>query len=162
MQAGINTCSWGKWTLLQFKQWPLFRASLLTWQTRSSTLTWAIEAEPRGSISNLSNTSSIPCPSSLSSISFTVWNGVAGEWSHSVTSLLTHAAGAKSGLPIIWATCFSIYVHIKDTGWAQQLWKEYTIMSKRNGRGRGKKKQTNKQNASHKSPPKIQSLSIIF
>lgn len=65
--------------------------------------TWAIEAEPRGSTSNLSNTSSIPSPNSFSSTSLTVWKEVAGAWSQSVTSLFTHAAGAKSGFPTICA-----------------------------------------------------------
>lgn len=63
--------------------------------------TWAIEAEPIGSTSNLSNISVILRPNSFSSTSCTSVNGVAGDRSHRVTSLLTHAAGAKSGFPTI-------------------------------------------------------------
>jgi len=67
-------------------------------------ITCAIEAEPRGSTSNLSKMSSMLRPNSFSSTSLTVSNGVAGALSHKVTSLLTHAAGAKSGFPMTWAT----------------------------------------------------------
>lgn len=74
--------------------------------------TWAIEAEPIGSTSNLSNISVILWPNSFSSTSWMSVNRVAGARSHRVTSLLTHAAGAKSGFPTIWATWFA--AHIQD------------------------------------------------
>lgn len=43
-------------------------------------------------------------PNSFSKTSRISSKGVAGALSHNVTSLLTHAAGAKSGFPTIWAT----------------------------------------------------------
>lgn len=71
--------------------------------TQMKHVTWAIEAEPRGSSSKFSKISPILRPNSFSSTSWTVSNGVAGALSHSVTNLLTHAAGAKSGFPRTWA-----------------------------------------------------------
>lgn len=65
--------------------------------------TWAIEADPRGLSSNVSNTWPMLWPNSFSRTSRTASNGVAGAWSHKVTSFLTHAAGARSGFPRICA-----------------------------------------------------------
>lgn len=65
--------------------------------------TCAIEADPIGSTSNCSKISLKLCPNSSSIICCTVEIGVAGALSHNVTSLLTHAAGAKSGFPRICA-----------------------------------------------------------
>jgi len=60
-----------------------------------------MEAEPRDSTSNLSKMSSMLRPNSVSSTSLTASNGVARALPYKVTSLLTHAAGARSGFSMI-------------------------------------------------------------
>lgn len=74
----------------------------LHWVTKNLS-TWAMEADPIGLSSNVSNTWPMLWPNSFSRTSRTASNGVAGAWSHKVTSFLTHAAGARSGFPRICA-----------------------------------------------------------